>query len=40
VKLGRASVNTIQILQGLAAGDSVIVSDMSGWDNVSRVKLK
>jgi HlyD family secretion protein len=40
VKLGRASVNTIQILQGLAAGDSVIVSDMSAWDNVSRVKLK
>ena len=40
VKLGRASVNTIQILQGLAAGDSVIVSDMSTWDSVSRVKLK
>jgi multidrug resistance efflux pump len=40
VKLGRTSVNTIQILHGLVAGDSVIVSDMSTWDNASRVKLK
>lgn len=40
VKLGRASVNTIEVLQGLAVGDSVIISDMSQWDNVSRVRLK
>lgn len=40
VKLGKASVNTIQVLSGLAVGDSVIVSDMSQFDNVSRVKLK
>ncbi len=40
VKFGRASVNTIEVLAGLAVGDSVIISDMSTYDNVSRVKLK
>jgi HlyD family secretion protein len=40
VKLGRASVNTIEVVNGLAVGDSVIISDMSTWDNTSRVKLK
>ena len=40
VKLGRTSVNTVEILQGLNVGDSVIISDMTTWDNVSRVKLK
>jgi multidrug efflux pump subunit AcrA (membrane-fusion protein) len=40
VKLGRSSVNTIQIMQGLAVGDRVIISDMSQWDNVERVKIK
>jgi RND family efflux transporter MFP subunit len=40
VKLGRSSVNTIQIAQGLKVGDRVIISDMSQWDNVERVKLK
>ena len=40
VKLGRTSVNSIQILQGLAVGDRVIISDMSQWDNVERVKLR
>lgn len=40
VKLGRASVNTIVVNGGLAVGDSVIISDMSAWDNTSRVKLK
>lgn len=40
VKLGAASVNTVVVLQGLAVGDSVIISDMSQWDNVSRVRLK
>src|SRR5213075_1625326 len=29
VKLGRASVNTVEVLQGIAVGDSVIISDMS-----------
>lgn len=40
VKLGRASVNTIEVLSGLNVGDKVIISDMSQWDNVSRVRLK
>ena len=40
VQLGQSSVNTIQIMQGLKVGDRVIISDMSQWDNVERVKLK
>jgi len=40
VKLGRASVNAIEVLQGLEVGDSIIISDMSQWENVSRVRLK
>ncbi|MHB1936133.1 MAG: efflux RND transporter periplasmic adaptor subunit [Acidobacteriaceae bacterium] len=39
VKVGRASVNEIQILSGLNAGDTVILSDMSRWDNVDRIRL-
>ncbi len=40
VRLGRASVNTIEVLGGLVVGDSVVLSDMSRWDNVDRVRLK
>jgi HlyD family secretion protein len=40
VKLGRSSVNTVEILQGLQIGDKVILSDMSQWDNVDRIRLK
>ena len=39
VKLGRSSVNTIEIVSGLAPGDKVILSDMSPWDANDRVKL-
>jgi HlyD family secretion protein len=39
VKLGRSSVNTIEILDGLQPGDRVILSDMSQWDSVDRVRL-
>ncbi len=39
VKIGRSSVNAIEILQGLREGDQVILSDMSRWDNYDRVKL-
>ena len=39
VKVGRASVNAIQVIEGLNPGDTVILSDMSRWDNVDRVKL-
>jgi len=40
VKLGRASVNTIEILEGLTPGDQVILSDMSQYDSFDRVQLK
>lgn len=40
VKLGRASVTTIEVVQGLNAGDQVIVSDMSQWDSHDRVRLR
>jgi HlyD family secretion protein len=39
VKLGKSSVNTVQILEGLQPGDKVILSDMSAWDAVDRVRL-
>ncbi len=40
VKLGLASVNTVQILGGLGVGDQVILSDMSRWDSFDRVRLE
>jgi HlyD family secretion protein len=39
VKLGRSSVNTIEILSGLQVGDQVILSDMSAWDAFNRIRL-
>lgn len=39
VKLGRSSVNTIEILEGLQPGDQVILSDMSAWDAHDRIRL-
>jgi HlyD family secretion protein len=39
VKVGRASVNSIQVLEGLQDGDTVILSDMSRWDNTDRIRL-
>jgi HlyD family secretion protein len=39
VRVGRASVNSIQILEGLNAGDTVILSDMSRSDNTDRIRL-
>jgi HlyD family secretion protein len=39
VKLGRSSVNTIEILSGLEPGDWVILSDMSQWDANDHVRL-
>jgi HlyD family secretion protein len=39
VELGRTSVNTVEIRKGLQVGDTVILSDMSAWDNFDRVKL-
>lgn len=39
VKLGRASVNTIEVLDGLKVGDKVILSDMSQYDSYQRIRL-
>jgi len=40
VKVGRASVNAIQVLEGLKEGDTVILSDMSRQDSVDRIRLE
>ena len=40
VKLGKSSVNTIEILSGLKVGDQVILSDMSAYDAYDRIRLK
>jgi len=39
-KLGRASVNSIEVLSGLQPGDKVILSDMSAWDSLNRIRLE
>jgi HlyD family secretion protein len=39
VKLGRSSVNTIEVIEGLSEGDSVILSDMSQWDQFDEIRL-
>ncbi|MBS1854538.1 MAG: HlyD family efflux transporter periplasmic adaptor subunit [Acidobacteria bacterium] len=39
VALGRASVNTIEVKDGLKVGDTVILSDMSAYDQYDRIKL-
>jgi len=39
VELGRSSVTTIEIIRGLKEGDQIILSDMSRWDNVDRIRL-
>jgi HlyD family secretion protein len=39
VKLGRSSVNTVEILEGLQPGDQVILSDTSAWDAYNRIRL-
>ncbi|MEJ7811395.1 MAG: HlyD family efflux transporter periplasmic adaptor subunit [Gemmatimonadaceae bacterium] len=40
VKLGRSSVNTIEVVQGLATKEHVIISDMSAYDQFNRVRLR
>ncbi|GLH73483.1 RND transporter [Geothrix limicola] len=39
VRLGRASVSTIEVLEGLHPGDQVILSDTSAWDGVDRIRI-
>ena len=40
VRLGRASFNAVEVLDGLSAGDRIILSEMSRWDHVDRVRLR
>ena len=40
VKLGKASVNSVEILSGLNVGDKVILSDMSSMDGFDRIRLR
>jgi multidrug efflux pump subunit AcrA (membrane-fusion protein) len=40
VLLGKSSVTSVEVVKGLSAGDKVILSDMSQWDGVDRVRLK
>ena len=40
VQLGRASVSSIEVLEGLSEGDRIIVSDTRRWDEYDRLKLK
>ncbi|HZF50429.1 MAG TPA: HlyD family efflux transporter periplasmic adaptor subunit [Polyangiaceae bacterium] len=40
VELGRASVGIIEVRGGLREGDRVILSDMSRWDGIDRIKLR
>jgi HlyD family secretion protein len=40
VVLGRSSVNTIEIIDGLREGDQVILSDTSAWDNYNHIRLR
>ncbi len=39
VKLGRASVNTVEVVEGLKEGDRVVLSDTSAWDAFDRIRL-
>jgi HlyD family secretion protein len=39
VKLGRTSVNTVEVLEGLKVGERVILSDMSTWDAQDRLRI-
>ncbi len=40
VKVGKASVNSIEVIEGLNEGDTVILSDMSRWDNTDKIRLE
>jgi HlyD family secretion protein len=39
VRVGRTSVDTIEVIDGLAAGDQIIVSDMLQWDAHDRLRI-
>jgi HlyD family secretion protein len=39
VKVGRVSMNSIQVVEGLKEGDIVILSDMSRYENIDRIRI-
>lgn len=39
VRIGRVSVQTVEIIDGLKAGDKVVLSDMTAWDSHDRLRL-
>jgi HlyD family secretion protein len=39
VRLGKASVNAVEIVDGLSVGDQVVLSDTSQWDAFDRIRL-
>ena len=40
VQFGKTSVSTIEVLEGLVVGDEIILSDVSQWDTVDKIRLK
>ncbi|MCA0374097.1 MAG: HlyD family efflux transporter periplasmic adaptor subunit [Gemmatimonadetes bacterium] len=40
VVLGRSSVNTIEILSGLSAGDRIIISDLSSYATAEKIRIR
>jgi HlyD family secretion protein len=40
IRFGRSSVNSLEVLSGINAGDQVVLSDMSAWDAVDRIHLQ
>jgi hypothetical protein len=40
VRLGKGSVRHIQVVDGLREGDRVVLSDMSDWDQVDRIRIR
>jgi beta-lactamase regulating signal transducer with metallopeptidase domain len=40
IKLGRSSVNSVEVLDGLKEGDKIILSDMSAYDSADRIHVK
>jgi len=40
VQLGRTSVNSVEVVRGLQAGDQVVLSDMSAWDAYDHIRLE
>jgi HlyD family secretion protein len=40
VQFGKTSVSTIEVLEGLVVGNEIILSDVSQWDTVDKIRLK